>query len=48
MACEVNIYQNPQIFINDFEKRLKKRWKIFTIQCDLSEIIEIFYRKYKK
>jgi len=23
MACEVNIYQNPEIFINDFEKRLK-------------------------
>jgi hypothetical protein len=24
MAGEVNIYQNPEICINDFEKRLKK------------------------
>ena len=23
MACEANIYQNPEIFVNDFEKRLK-------------------------
>jgi hypothetical protein len=23
MACELNIYQNTEIFINDFEKRLK-------------------------